>query len=35
MKKLPLDVSDFETMIKGGYVYVDKTCFMYSMTTQA
>jgi hypothetical protein len=34
MKKLPLDVSDFNTMIKGDYVYVDKTQYIYNLVTE-
>nr|MBA2307477.1 AAA family ATPase [Candidatus Dependentiae bacterium] len=33
MKKLPLDVSTFETLIKGGYLYVDKTRDIHTLIT--
>ena len=31
MKKLPVDVSTFKTMIEGDYVYVDKTQYIYNL----
>jgi hypothetical protein len=34
MKKLPVDVSTFEIMISKGYVYVDKTEYIYNLITQ-
>ncbi|MBS0656084.1 MAG: AAA family ATPase, partial [Verrucomicrobia bacterium] len=33
MKKLPIDVSDIETMITGNYIYVDKTRQIYDLIT--
>ena len=33
MKKLPRDISSFETMITDGYVYVDKTEIIYELIT--
>lgn len=33
MKKLPIDVSDIETMITGNYIYVDKTKLIYDLIT--
>lgn len=35
MKKLPLDVSDFSTMITGDYVYIDKTKYLYDLINKA
>ncbi len=34
MKRLPIDVSDFRTMIEGDYLYVDKTKQIYDLITQ-
>ncbi len=31
MKKLPIDVSTFSTMINGNYTYVDKTQYIYNL----
>lgn len=31
MKKLPLNLSDFEQLITGGYIYVDKTRYIYNL----
>ncbi len=33
MKKLPVDVSDFETLIRENYLYVDKTRLIYDLVT--
>ncbi len=33
MKKLPIDVSDFENLISAGYLYVDKTRHIYDLVT--
>ena len=30
MKKLPIGVQDFKKLIKEGYIYVDKTPYIYS-----
>lgn len=34
MKKLPVDVHDFEDMITGDHVYVDKTQYIHKMATE-
>jgi len=34
LKKLPIDVSTFETIINEGYIYVDKTEYIYNLVTQ-
>lgn len=34
MKKLPVDVSDFNIMITENYLYVDKTQHIYNLITQ-
>lgn len=35
MKRLPVDVSNFELMIKGDYLYIDKTKNIYELITNA
>ena len=35
MKKLPLGIQTFRKIIEGGYVYADKTQFIYNMTQNA
>src|ERR1700722_9703509 len=35
MKKLPVDVSNFELMIKGNYLYIDKTKIIYDLISNA
>ncbi|RMH81058.1 MAG: AAA family ATPase, partial [Calditrichaeota bacterium] len=32
-KKLPIGIANFETMIRDGYVYVDKTRWIYKMVS--
>lgn len=34
MKKLPIDVSDFPTIISDDYLYVDKTYYIYQLITK-
>ncbi len=34
MKKLPIDVSTFKTMVDYNYLYVDKTKYIYNIVTQ-
>jgi len=34
MKRLPVDVSNFELMIKGNYLYIDKTKNIYELITK-
>jgi len=34
MKKLPVDVSHFPTMIEGNYLYIDKTKYIYDLITK-
>jgi hypothetical protein len=34
MKYLPTDVSEFQTMIEGNYIYVDKTQYLYRLFTK-
>ncbi len=33
MKKLPVGINDFKQIIEGNYIYVDKTEYLYEMTT--
>ena len=35
MKKLPLGIQDFRKIIEGGYVYVDKTQYVYNLLNDA
>ena len=35
MKKLPLGIQNFRKIIEGGYVYVDKTQYVYELTNDA
>ena len=35
MKKLPLGIQNFREIISGGYVYVDKTCYVYELINSA
>ena len=35
MKRLPVDVSNFELMITGNYLYIDKTKNIYELITNA
>ena len=35
MKKMPLGIQNFREIIHGGYVYADKTQFVYSLTNDA
>ena len=32
--KYPIGIQDFESIINGGYVYVDKTSFVYQLVTE-
>ncbi|RMD99965.1 MAG: hypothetical protein D6814_04555, partial [Calditrichaeota bacterium] len=34
MKKLPIGIQNFETLISGNYVYVDKTRYIYKMVSE-
>ncbi len=34
MKKLPISIQDFDRMITGNHVYVDKTRYIYQMATE-
>jgi hypothetical protein len=34
MKKLPVDISTFSTMIEQDYIYIDKTKLIYNLITQ-
>ena len=35
MKKLPLGMQSFREIIEGGYVYVDKTQYVYNLLNEA
>ena len=35
LKKLPIGIQNFETLIKGGFVYVDKTRHIFSMVSES
>ena len=32
--KYPIGIQDFESIIKDGYVYVDKTALIYQLVTE-
>jgi len=34
MKKLPIGIQDFRTLITGNYLYVDKTQYLYKMISE-
>ncbi|MCR4937277.1 MAG: AAA family ATPase, partial [Lachnospiraceae bacterium] len=34
-RKLPIGVQDFESIRKGGYLYVDKTAYIYRLINSA
>ena len=34
LRKMPVGIQDFEDLRKSGYVYVDKTMYLYRMVTQ-
>ncbi|MDR0469582.1 MAG: AAA family ATPase, partial [Peptococcaceae bacterium] len=35
MKKLPLGIQNFKEIIQGGYVYIDKTRYIYDLLSDA
>uniref|UniRef100_A0A7C5U4T5 AAA-ATPase-like domain-containing protein n=1 Tax=Fervidobacterium nodosum TaxID=2424 RepID=A0A7C5U4T5_9BACT len=34
MKKIPIDISDFRELVNGGYLYVDKTQYVYDLVNK-